>query len=223
MRLQMKWFGRHSCVGQRGEIDEWFLCLWGGQREANPFPPLPWFHVPLFLYTRTICFSCSNEEQCLIDKGASSLLLCCLWLELDAGKNGNSQCECFFSSSTGYGWTCTLYIAHGTIVNTVRMRKEWITAPFLLLLLAKNPGISSQWFVLTSVCVWVIPWQYTLLDSDKWLLVLKLMYKIYHDALSTPVLSCFPLSKLIQGTGGASLTYSMQIKTYCMIFFSLTI
>lgn len=152
----MKWFGRQLC-GPVGR-DRWVVSVsvrWS-EGEANPFPPLPWLHVPLFLYTRTICFSCSNEEQCLTDKGASSLLLCCLWLELDAGKNGNSQCECFFSSSTGYGWTCTLYIAHGTIVNTVRMRKEWITAPFLLLL-AKKPGISSQWFVLMSVCVWVIP------------------------------------------------------------------
>lgn len=99
-------------------------------REASPFPPLPWLYVPLFFHTKTICFSCSNEEQCLPDKGASSLLLCCLWLELDAGKNGNSQCECFFSSCTGYGWECTLYIADGTIANTVRTRKEWITAFF---------------------------------------------------------------------------------------------
>lgn len=124
--------------------------------EANPFPLLPWLYMPLFLYTKTICFSCSNEEQCLTDKGASSLLLCCLWLELDAGKNGNSQCECFFSSRTGYGWACTLYIADGTIENTVRTRKEWITA-FFFFLLAKKPGISSQWFLFIVVCILVIP------------------------------------------------------------------
>ena len=87
-----------------------------------------WMKWERRLESKTICFSCSNEEQCLTDKGASSLLLCCLWLELDAGKNGNSQCECFFSRLTGYGWACTLYIADGTIANTVRTRKEWITA-----------------------------------------------------------------------------------------------
>lgn len=66
------------------------------RQRGSPLPPLPWPCVPLFLYTKTICFSCSNEEQCLPDKGASSLLLCCLWLALDAGKNGNSQRECLF-------------------------------------------------------------------------------------------------------------------------------
>ena len=118
---------------------------------GNPFPPLPGLYVPLFLYTKTICFSCSNEEQCLTDKGASSLLLCCLWLELDAGKNGNSQCECFFSSRTGYGWACTLYIADGTIVNTVRTRKEWITAFFPL---ASQETRNFLTLIFMSVCVW---------------------------------------------------------------------
>lgn len=49
---------------------------WSGRGTA----PSPHCHgcVPLFLYTKTICFSCRNEEQCLTDKGASSLLLCCL-------------------------------------------------------------------------------------------------------------------------------------------------
>lgn len=106
------------------------LWLGAGQERDQSLPPLSRLCAPLFLYTKTICFSCSNEEQCLTDKGASSLLLCCLWRELDAGKNGNSQCECFFSSRTGYGWACTLYIADGTIANTVRTRKEWITAFF---------------------------------------------------------------------------------------------
>lgn len=125
----MKWFGRQSWVGQ---WERWLsgLCHWGGQWARPPSPLLPWLCVPLSLYTKTICFSCSNEEQCLTDKGASSLLLCCLWLGLDAGRNGNSQCECFFSSHTGYSWACTLYVADGTIVNSVRTRKEWITTFF---------------------------------------------------------------------------------------------
>lgn len=121
-------------------------------REAKPFPPLPWLYVPLFLYTKTICFSCSNEEQCLTDKGASSLLLCCLWLQLDAGKNGNSQCECFFSSRTGYGWARTLYIADGTIANTVRTRKEWITA-FFFLASQETRNFFTIIFMYVSACI----------------------------------------------------------------------
>lgn len=150
------WNDREDIVGwASGERSMSGFCVCEVVSErGNPFPPLPGLYVPLFLYTKTICFSCSNEEQCLTDKGASSLLLCCLWLELDAGKNGNSQCECFFSSRTGYGWACTLYIADGTIVNTVRTRKEWITAFFPL---ASQETRNFFTLIFMSVCVWVIP------------------------------------------------------------------
>lgn len=154
-----------SVGGQWGKVAE-RPPVWEVVSKRGEPSPAPLAVRPLFLYTKTICFSCSNEEQCLTDKGASSLLLCCLWLELDAGKNGNSQCECFSSSRTGYGWACTLYIADGTIASTVRTGRERIS-PFLLLARQETRN-SSQWFLFMSVCVWVIPEQCTLLDSDKW-------------------------------------------------------
>ena len=142
--------GKAPLGGPVGKKDGWVASVsvrWSA-REANPSAPHSHSHSSSI--QRQFAFHVSNEEQCVTDKGASSLLLCCLWLELDAGKNGNSQCECFFSSLTGYGWACTLYIADGTIVNTVIRRKEWIIAPPTHPQLAKK---TRNFF--TMICMYV--------------------------------------------------------------------
>lgn len=216
-------FPRHRWVGQQRRWERNLGCGVVRQR-PSPLCRLPWPWVPLFLHTKTICFSCSNEEQCLTDKGASSLLLCCLWLALDAGKMVIDSVNASFSLP--YGLWLSPYIVHCRWDNSKQCENEPrvnYDLVFFFFFSSSSPAgqetknVFTRFFILC-VCEGLLSNVHCWIPIDGFRFrVFKSMSENRHGAGRTPGLLCSLPRHAEEGTGDASLSYFMQIKTYCRI------